>query len=127
MHSRNGRPLGRVGEKTLNARRWARSIVETDWYHQLVEDRLRAGTCPPAVEVLLLQYAYGHPRQAVDMTVTALPDLRGRSREELLARYQQLVEQVHALPPAADEVDIEQDDTEPDAIDAEVDDQDPIN
>ena len=66
----SGNPVGRVkgshNKATLEIRRLCREIVEdpTYWRNRLVA--ARAGKLPPAVECLLLHYAYGKPKEQVE-------------------------------------------------------------
>ena len=63
-----GRPKGRKSDAVLAAEEFARSIVESDEYRELVWKRLRAGILPPAVEVLLHHYAHGKPTDRVELS-----------------------------------------------------------
>lgn len=65
---RAGRPKGTLNKATVEVREMARGLVESDEYVASVRVRVQLGTLPPAVETMLWHYAYGKPKELVELT-----------------------------------------------------------
>ncbi len=65
-----GRGRGALNKATLEIRLAARQIVEDPTYREKLLAAARARKLAPAVECLLLYYAYGKPKEAVDVSVS---------------------------------------------------------
>jgi hypothetical protein len=63
-----GRRKGVPNRVTLEVRKAASALVEDGEYRAELLERLRAGTLPPAVEVMLWHYAYGRPVERVEVS-----------------------------------------------------------
>jgi hypothetical protein len=106
------RPLGSIDRSKTEAGSFARLIVEVPDYRTSLRARAIAGTLPPAVETLLMYYAWGRPIERVAIASGALPDM---SREELAVRVERIARYLNAARDA-EVVDVEpgDDDGEPD-------------
>jgi hypothetical protein len=62
-----GRQLGQPNKVSLEIKAHARAVVEDPMYQAKLKERLLDGSAPQ-LEVLLHYYAYGRPRQEVDVT-----------------------------------------------------------
>jgi len=80
----------------LSARAFFRQFLASPEYRQGLLDRVRLGTLPPALEVLMYHYAYGKPTEHVEVkdTTERLEDL---SLEELEKRVLHLAELARQL------------------------------
>ena len=65
---RAGRPKGRKNNATLEVKELARRMVENEAYQRRLQARMVKGKIPPAVETMLWYYAYGKPRERVEVT-----------------------------------------------------------
>lgn len=61
-----GRKAGTQNKATVEARVMAQKLLDPTYWEGLRE-RLRRGKLAPAIEVKLLAYAYGEPKQTVDV------------------------------------------------------------
>lgn len=61
-----GRPKGAEGEKTRDIREFARQQLEDPEYVRRLSARLAAGKAPH-METLLAHYAYGKPKDVVEL------------------------------------------------------------
>ena len=81
-----GRPKGSKNRQTLEAEAFARGIVESSAYRASLEARVEAGSLPPGVETMLWHYAYGKPKESLEVSGDADAPLRvifgGRYRPE---------------------------------------------
>ncbi len=71
----------------------AHNLLERPAYVASLRRRLDAGEAPH-METLLHHYAYGRPKESMDVTVTAV--VAGLSDEELIAKALSLVGRVRA-------------------------------
>lgn len=62
-----GRPKGTVNRLTMEAREFARTILDSEEYQASIRERIVARTLPPAIEVALLHYRYGKPSDTLDV------------------------------------------------------------
>lgn len=78
----NGRPKGTPNKATLEIKKFARSIVEDKEYRANLKKRMIAGKEHPAIATLIFHYAYGKPKEHVeiDATGTILELIRQASR-----------------------------------------------
>lgn len=67
------------------AQKFARGILESQTYRDGLQARAQKGELAPAMEALLWYYAYGKPKEQIEVTVQH-EDLSSLSHEELLAR-----------------------------------------
>jgi hypothetical protein len=76
---RLGRPPGSPNRVTAAGRAEAKSfaleLLRTPEYKLSVERRMRAGTLPPAVELRLMDYAWGRPVEHVEISTPATAEL----------------------------------------------------
>lgn len=63
-----GRPKGRLNNATVQAQEFARGIVSSPAYRKRLLERVKGGTLPPAVESMLWHYAWGKPKETVELT-----------------------------------------------------------
>lgn len=72
-----GKPKGAIAKATREVREIAQRLVEDEKYVASLTERLRRGTAPH-METLLFHYAYGKPKDVVEVQQTvplfALPD-----------------------------------------------------
>lgn len=65
---RAGRPKGTLNKATLEVKEMARALVEDKAYRARLKRRLMSGKIPPALETMLWYYAYGKPKEYVELT-----------------------------------------------------------
>jgi len=70
------------------------AILDDPTYRTNLTARARAGTLAPAVEAMLWHYAFGKPRESLEVTMGAAGDLSELSTEDLLHRVDGLREQL---------------------------------
>ena len=63
-----GRPKGRLNNKTLEAREFATSVIDSPSYRASVQARAESGTLPPAIEAMLWHYSKGKPPEKIELT-----------------------------------------------------------
>ena len=63
-----GRPRGSQNKATVDVRALAQGLVDDLEYRKRLKDRLLSGKMAPALETLLWHYAYGKPRDTLDIT-----------------------------------------------------------
>jgi hypothetical protein len=66
-----GRPKGTPNKVTADVRRAAQALVDDPAYRATLQQRLIAGTLPPAVETLLWSYAKGTPKDLLERSPQA--------------------------------------------------------
>ena len=79
-----GRRKGTPNKVTAEARAVCAAILDDPTYRTNLTARARAGTLAPAVEAMLWHYAFGKPRDSLDVTVGPAGDLSELSMEDLL-------------------------------------------
>lgn len=62
-----GRPKGLPNHATREARELSRLIVQDPNYFKHLKKRMIAGDAPPAVECMCWYYAFGKPRERVEL------------------------------------------------------------
>ena len=67
---RAGRPKGTPNKVTAEVREVAQSIVEDPIYREVLKQRLLMGKLAPAMESMLWHYAYGKPKERVELSTT---------------------------------------------------------
>lgn len=81
-----GRPKGLLNKTTQAAQDFARGIVESADYRAALQAKVRAGTLAPAVESMLWHYAYGKPKESIEISGDQAKPLRvmfgGRHRPD---------------------------------------------
>jgi hypothetical protein len=65
---RAGRPKGTLNKASIEVKELARSLLSDPGYVANLKARLIAGECPPPVETMLWHYAYGKPKESVELT-----------------------------------------------------------
>lgn len=65
---RAGRPRGTKNKTTVEVRELAQSLVDDPKYLKALRARLLAGECPPPVETMLWHYAYGKPKESLELS-----------------------------------------------------------
>ena len=68
-----GRPKGSLDKVSRDIRERARALLSEEGYLESLRYRLQQGILAPAVEVTLMHYAYGKPRETVDVHATIRP------------------------------------------------------
>lgn len=63
-----GRAKGTPNKVTAEARDICRAFLESAPYRVTLKDRIEAGRLPPAVETMLWHYAYGKPKEEIELT-----------------------------------------------------------
>jgi hypothetical protein len=63
-----GRQKGTPNKATIEVKEAARLLVEDESYRKNLQARLKSGECAPAVESMLWHYAYGKPKEMVELT-----------------------------------------------------------
>jgi hypothetical protein len=86
--NRGGRPRGALNRATKYHQEFCRAIVESPEYRTWLVTRIMDGTLPAAIEMLLHYYAYGKPRERLE--ISSGSGLDGLSTEDLLARAQEM-------------------------------------
>ena len=90
-----GRRKGTPNKVTAEARAVCAAILDDPTYRTNLTARARAGTLAPAVEAMLWHYAFGKPKDSLDVTLGhAGGDLSELSTEDLLHRVDGLREQL---------------------------------
>ena len=89
-----GRRKGTPNKVTAEARAICAAILDDPTYRTNLTARARAGTLAPAVEAMLWHYAFGKPRESLEVTVGPAGDLSELSTEDLLHRVDGLREQL---------------------------------
>lgn len=84
-----------------SAKAFARDIVSSSTYRESIARRVLMDELPPAVEVLLLHYAYGKPVERLEVETTST-DLSAMSVEQLESRALRLAGLARTLRAAAD-------------------------
>ena len=81
-HARvGGRKPGVPNKSTVEIRTVARNLLENAAYQRALVERLRKGRAE-RIEALLYHYAYGVPKQSIDLGVTNLADLIVAARKK---------------------------------------------
>jgi len=89
-----GRRRGTPNKVTPEARAVCAAILDDPTYRTNLTARARAGTLAPAVEAMLWHYAFGKPKDSLDVTVGPAGDLSELSTEDLLQRVDGLRERL---------------------------------
>src|SRR5262245_50961622 len=63
-----GRPKGALNKVTREVRQICTSLVDNPTYQARLQQRLLSGKLSPAVEVMLWSYAYGKPKESIEVT-----------------------------------------------------------
>jgi hypothetical protein len=79
-HSGNprGRPKGVPNKVTTEVKAVATELVDDPVYRARLRRALQTRTVAPAIEVMLWHYAYGKPKDAVDLTLTGDAEIIAR-------------------------------------------------
>lgn len=89
-----GRPPGALSEKTLQVQAFCRSVCEDPEYMASILQRARSNNLG-SMEPVIWAYAWGKPKETVDLRVGRLEDhLSYLSTEELTLRAMELVKQL---------------------------------
>jgi hypothetical protein len=79
-----GRQKGVPNRATAEVREWTRAIFEDPAVRAVLHRKALTGDLPPAIYTELLHYAYGKPREVVELDATFhLPDPRSMTTAEL--------------------------------------------
>ena len=81
-----GRRKGTPNKVTAEVRVVCAAILDDPTYRTNLTARARAGTLAPAVEAMLWHYAFGKPRESLEVTMGPAGDLSELSTEDLLHR-----------------------------------------
>lgn len=111
-----GRPKGSPNKASLYIQKFCRGILESEEYIESVKQRIKNHTLPPQIEALYHYYAYGKPKDTVDVNVNPDKNLSSMSAEDLakeaeetaraIMQYKQEVEDeaLNSIPNVTDEV-----------------------
>ena len=82
-----GRPKGVPNKATVEVKRICTELVEDPDYRQRFRARMVAGKLPPMVEAMTWYYAFGKPKEQIDLTAsvrmpTIINRLRGAADDE---------------------------------------------
>lgn len=83
-----GRPKGSPNKASLYIQKFCRGILESEEYIASVKRRIVADTLPPQIEALYHHYAYGKPKDTIEI-ITPQADLAGMSADELAHEAQE--------------------------------------
>lgn len=64
-----GRRAGTPNKRTVEIETYAKTIVENDKVRQMMLLQAQNGSLPPGVVQMLFYYAYGKPKETVDVTL----------------------------------------------------------
>jgi len=65
----SGRKAGVPNKRTVEIKEYARTIVEDEQVREQLRAQARDGTLPPPIMTMLFYYAYGKPKDNVEMVV----------------------------------------------------------
>lgn len=63
-----GRAKGTPNKATVEVKAFCRGILESHDYRVALKRRVKAGELPPGMEQMLWAYAYGKPKEQVELT-----------------------------------------------------------
>jgi len=92
-----GRPLGATSRVTRLGRAFAQQFVESADYRASVERRIKNDTLPPGVETMLWHYAYGKPKDVIDVNLhedRVEQDLADLSEDQLAERASEIATEI---------------------------------
>ena len=85
-----GRPKGSLNRVTLEAREFARSLIDSADYRDSLARRIKKDNLPGGVEVMLWYYTYGKPTDKVEVTMSQGADLESLTADQLAAEARSL-------------------------------------
>lgn len=100
-----GRPPGAISKQTREAREFAKQILESQEYRDSLIKRIREGTLPSNIEMLLYHYRFGKPKDVVEFVPASTDQIQGMSNAELAVRAEALARAARAAQFAADAMD----------------------
>ena len=77
------RPKGSLNRVTLEAREFARDLIDSPDYRKSLARRIKNDALPGGVEVMLWYYAYGKPTDKVEVTMSSDHDLASMTPDQL--------------------------------------------
>ena len=80
-----GRPPGSPNRNTIMGRDFARDLLASEEYQESLKRRIVNGTLSPLIEILLYHYAYGKPKDTLEIQRGPV-DLSHLSNDELASR-----------------------------------------
>ena len=92
-----GRPKGALSRVTRLGRAFALQFVESAEYRASIERRIKNDTLPAAVENNLLAYAFGKPKEVIDINLndaTMEADLTELTEDQLAARASEIASEI---------------------------------
>jgi hypothetical protein len=76
-----GRPKGVKNKVTSEVRQIAQGLLSNPRYAESLKARLESGTILPGVEAMLWHYAYGKPKETIDLNInTELSETIAKAR-----------------------------------------------
>ena len=79
-----GRPPGLQNKATLEGRELAQALVKDPNYVKVLTEKLLAGELDTRLEVMLWHYAYGKPKETVDVNATVLDSRKEEFKQKPL-------------------------------------------
>jgi hypothetical protein len=89
-----GRSKGALNYKTRDAETFARSVVSDPEYRAAIRQRAIDGTLG-VMEQTLWHYAYGKPKERLELSMDSGPDLSALPPEELAAQLNAIVNELN--------------------------------
>lgn len=87
--------MAKSSKRLLDAQAFAVGVLESQDYKTQFIARVKTGTLPPALEMMLYHYAYGKPPDRLELTsLTEDADLTGMTDEELATHAQQVLDDI---------------------------------
>jgi len=98
-----GRPKGVPNKATKEVKELARRLVLDPEYQQKLRQRLLTGTLPPAVESMLWFYAFGKPKESIEITparkvINILPPIETKGEPKALPKERPKLEMPEEPP-----------------------------
>jgi hypothetical protein len=84
-----GRPKGRLADATIEVKAAARNLVDDPEYRESLRKRLHAGLAPH-METLLWHYAYGKPKETIEVEGTVTVEKIVREVIDVIPQHEQL-------------------------------------
>lgn len=87
---RTGRPPGALNRTSRQAREFAQMLVSSPAYRFSLIARIKAGTLPPAIETMIWHYAFGKPKETIELVDDREKDFSSTTTQDLAKRAELL-------------------------------------